>query len=75
MWNEDIYMQVNITEAVVAIEAYQSEDDFFVDLVEYDTVFNELDFRNRVRFALKNEIFFEFSYFGEPELDSEKIYR
>ena len=56
MWNEDIYMQVNITEAVVAIEAYQSEDDFFDDLVEYDTLSNELDFRNIVRFALKNEI-------------------
>ena len=65
LWNKDIFMQVNITESVQTITAYDNEDDFFVDLVEYETVFTD-DFRNAVQFSLKGEINFEFSYFGEP---------
>ena len=74
LWNQDIFMQVNITESVETIIAYSNGDDFLADLVEYETVFTD-DFRNVVKFSLNGEIDFAFSYFGEPELDSEKIYR
>lgn len=75
LWNDNIYLQVNITERVDSLGYYATEDDFFADLVEHETVFLDEDFRNVVRYSLKDQIEFEFSYFGEPELDSEKIYR
>ena len=64
-------MQVNITESVSDLVAYEDAESFYADLIDYDSDDDDLNTGsiNQVKIDLSSEdglIQFEFSYFDEP---------